>query len=84
MPAQGGHWVGIDGPGDGDSDGCAGEYRYRSCPRLRHKTALLIHYDFEMECRRQVWGGPAFVYDEEKDLFRWTGGGFAFSREHGG
>jgi hypothetical protein len=22
---QGGHWVGIDGPGDGDSDGCAGE-----------------------------------------------------------
>lgn len=22
---QGGHWVGKDGPGDGDSDGCAGE-----------------------------------------------------------
>jgi len=22
---QGGHWVGIDGPGDGDSDGCADE-----------------------------------------------------------
>jgi hypothetical protein len=22
---QGGHWVGVDGPGDGDSDGCAGE-----------------------------------------------------------
>jgi outer membrane murein-binding lipoprotein Lpp len=22
---QGAHWVGIDGPGDGDSDGCAGE-----------------------------------------------------------
>jgi hypothetical protein len=22
---QGGRWVGVDGPGDGDSDGCAGE-----------------------------------------------------------
>jgi hypothetical protein len=27
-------------------------------------------------------GDPAFVYDEEKDLFRWVDGRFAFSREH--
>ena len=39
-------------------------------------------YDFEMECREQGWGDPAFVYDEEHDLFRWTDGRFAFSREH--
>jgi len=25
---------------------------------------------------------PALVYDEEKDLFRFTDGRFAFSREH--
>lgn len=39
-------------------------------------------YDFEMECCEQGWGDPAFVYDREKDLFRWTDGRFAFSREH--
>jgi hypothetical protein len=39
-------------------------------------------YDFEVECRRQDWGDPAFVYDEGKDLFRWTDGRFTFSREH--
>ena len=39
-------------------------------------------YDFEVECREQGWGDPAFVYDEEKDLFRFTDGRFAFSREH--
>jgi hypothetical protein len=27
-------------------------------------------------------GDPAFAYDEEKALFRWTNGCFAFSREH--
>jgi len=27
-------------------------------------------------------GDPAFVYDEEHDLFWWTDGRFAFSREH--
>jgi hypothetical protein len=35
-----------------------------------------------VEFRRQGWGDPAFVYDEERDLFRWTDGRFAFSREH--
>jgi hypothetical protein len=35
-----------------------------------------------VECREQGWGDPACVCDEEKDLFRWTDGRFAFSREH--
>ena len=48
---------------------------------LRRNAARTL-YDFEMECRRQGWGDPAFVYDEGKDLFRWTDGRFAFSREH--
>ena len=39
-------------------------------------------YDFEVECRRQGWGDPALVYDQEKDLFRFRDGRFAFSREH--
>ena len=46
------------------------------------KTLARTLYDFEMECRRQGWGDPAFVYDEEHDLFRWTDGRFALSREH--
>jgi hypothetical protein len=40
-------------------------------------------YDLEIEFRKVGWGDPALVYDEEKDLFRFTDGGlFAFSREH--
>ncbi len=46
----------------------------------RHRAEVL--YDFEMECRRQGWGDPAFVYDQEHDLFRFTDGRFAFSRRH--
>ncbi len=48
----------------------------------RRRTLARIYYDFEVECRRQGWGDPAFVYDAEKDLFRWVDGRFAFSREH--
>jgi hypothetical protein len=48
---------------------------------LRRNRARTL-YGFEMECRAQGWGDPAFVYDEEHDLFRWTDGRFAFSREH--
>jgi hypothetical protein len=48
---------------------------------LRRISARVL-YDFEVECREQGWGDPAFVCDEEKDLFRWTDGRFAFSREH--
>jgi hypothetical protein len=48
----------------------------------KRRMAARLFYDFEVECRAQGWGDPAFVYDEEKDLFRWTDGKFAFSREH--
>ena len=49
---------------------------------MRRVTAQTL-YDLEMECRRQGWGAdPALVYDEEKDLFRFGDGKFAFSREH--
>ena len=53
----------------------------RSEAEIRRLTARVL-YDFEMECRRQGWGAPAFVYDEDNDLFRWTDDRFAFSREH--
>jgi hypothetical protein len=49
---------------------------------LRKRRARTL-YDFEVECREQGWGDPAFAYDEEHDLFRFTDGKFAFSREHG-
>jgi hypothetical protein len=53
----------------------------RTEAKKRRRRARLL-YDFEVECREQGWGVPAFVYEEEKDLFRWTDGRFAFSREH--
>jgi hypothetical protein len=43
-------------------------------------TALL--YELEVEFRKVGWGDPALIYDEEKALFRFTDGRFAFSREH--
>jgi hypothetical protein len=58
-----------------------GWFGKRSETEQRTRKARLL-YDFEVECREQGWGDPAFVYDEEKDLFRWTDGRFAFSREH--
>ncbi len=48
----------------------------------RRRIAARILYDFEAECTRQGWGDSAFVYDGERDLFRFTDGKFAFSREH--
>jgi hypothetical protein len=41
-----------------------------------------LRYKLEMESRKVGWGDPALVYDEEKDLFRFTDGHFAFSRDH--
>jgi len=37
-----------------------------------------LHYELETEFRKVGWGDPALVYDEEKDLFRFTDGRFAF------
>jgi hypothetical protein len=49
----------------------------------QRRRAAKIVYELEMECRRQSWGAdPALVYDEEKDLFSFRDGRFAFSREH--
>ena len=48
----------------------------------RRRALAHTYYDFEAECREQGWGDPAFVYDEEHDLFCFTDGRFAFSREH--
>ena len=48
----------------------------------RRRTLARTYYDFEVECREQGWGDPAFIYDGEKDLFRVTDDRFAFSREH--
>ena len=50
--------------------------------RLRKVRAQVL-YNLEMECRRQGWGAdPAFVHDEERELFRFHDGRFAFSCEH--
>ena len=49
---------------------------------MRRVTAETL-YDLEMECRRQGWGAdPALVFDEERELFRFRDGKFAFSRKH--
>lgn len=55
----------------------------RSESELRSIRAETL-YEFEMECRSREagWGDPAFVYDEVRDLFRFTNGRFAFSRKH--
>ena len=45
------------------------------------RDAALCYY-LEMESRKVGWRGPALVYDEEKDLFRFRDGRFAISREH--
>ena len=55
----------------------------RSETAMRRITVETL-YDLEMELRRQGWGAdPALVYDEEKELFRFRDGQFAFSRTHG-
>jgi hypothetical protein len=59
-----------------------GFFGRRQSEAERRRTLVRTYYDFEVECREQGWGDPAFVYDEERDLFRWTDGRFAFSREH--
>jgi hypothetical protein len=41
-----------------------------------------LRYVLEMESRKVGWRDPAFVYDEEKNLFRFRDGRFAFSRDH--
>jgi hypothetical protein len=55
-----------------------------SNPGARGKRRRIMErpsYDFEMEARRQGFlADPAYIYDEEHDLFRFRDGKFAFSR----
>ncbi len=53
----------------------------RSPSELRRRRAAVL-YDLEVELRKIGWGDPAYVYDEERDLFRFRDGRFAFSRRH--
>ena len=53
--------------------------RHSETEQRRMDAELL--YEFEMEARRQGFlADPAYVYDEEHDLFRFRDGRFAFSR----
>ena len=45
----------------------------------QRKKDAALRYELEMESRKLGWGDPALVYDEKKDLFRFTDGRFAFS-----
>jgi hypothetical protein len=47
--------------------------------QLRRRKAKSL-YEIEMILREE--GHSSFVYDEEKDLFRFKDGRFAFSRTH--
>ena len=51
----------------------------RSETDQRRREANLL-YDLEIEYRKVGWGDPAYVYDEEKALFRFHDGRFAFSK----
>jgi hypothetical protein len=46
----------------------------------RRRAARTL-YDIETAFREEGWDDPALVYDEEKDLYRFRDGRFAFSRE---
>ena len=48
----------------------------------QRKRDAALRYYLEMESRKAGLGDPALVYDEEKDLFRFRDGRFAFSRDH--
>ena len=48
----------------------------------QRKRDAALRYPLEMESRKQGWGDPTLVYDQEKNLFRFTDGRFAFSRDH--
>jgi hypothetical protein len=48
----------------------------------QRKRDAQLRCALEVESRKVGLGDPALVYDEEKDLFRFRAGRFAFSREH--
>jgi hypothetical protein len=61
------------------------EYQRTPWARTRfeqRKRDAALRYPLEMESRKQGWGDPTLVYDQEQNLFRFTDGRFAFSRDH--
>jgi hypothetical protein len=48
----------------------------------QRKRDAALRYELKMESHKVGWGDPALVYDEQQNLFRFTDGRFAFSREH--
>ena len=44
----------------------------------QRKRDAALRYYLEIESRKLGWQDPALVYGEEKDLFRFTDGRFAF------
>ena len=48
----------------------------------QRKLDARLLYDLEIEFRKVGWGDPAYVHDEERELFRFHDGRFVFSREH--
>jgi hypothetical protein len=58
--------------------------RVPSAKRLseQRKRDAALRYYLEMQSRKIGWQDPALVYGEEKNLFRFRDGCFAFSREH--
>jgi len=45
------------------------------------RRAANVLYELETAFREEGWGDPTLVYDEERDLYRYRDGRFAFSRE---
>ena len=48
----------------------------------QRKRDAALRYELEMESRKVGWEDPSLGYDEQKDLFRFREGRFAFSRDH--
>jgi hypothetical protein len=67
----------------GSINGSAAAQTIISVMKMRNVyTAALTSSTLEMESRKVGWGDPPLVYDEEKNLFRFRDGRFAFSRDH--
>lgn len=63
-------------------DRVRGIFRPKRSEREQRRMHAELLYEFEMECRNQRWGDPAYIYDQEHDLFRFRDDKFVFSREH--
>jgi len=48
----------------------------------KRRNGAKMLYELETGFREEVWPSDDFVYDEEHDLYRFSDGEFAFSREY--